>query len=45
MPLIKVSPIAAPACTIAITGTTLFSLEPKCNCPFKSVVVAGPYDV
>ena len=45
MPLIKVPPIAAPACNIAITGTALFSLEPKCSCPFKHVAVASPFDV
>ena len=45
IPLNKVPPIAAPACHIAITGITLFSLEPKCNCPFIPVVVTGPFDV
>ena len=45
MPLIKVPPIAAPAFTITITGTTLFSIEQKCNCPFRPVAVTGPFDV
>ena len=42
MPLIKVPPITAPACNIAITGTAIFSLEPKCSFPFKPVAVTGP---
>ena len=45
IPLIKVLPIAAPACNIATTGIVLFSFEPKCSCPFVPVVVAGPFDV
>ena len=45
IPLIKVPPIAAPASHITITGIALFSLDPKCNCPFIPVVVAGPFDV
>ena len=45
MPLIKVPPIAAPVCNIAITGTALFPLEPKCSCPFKPVAVTDPFDV
>ena len=45
IPLIKVPSIAAPACNITITGIAVFSLEPKCNCPFIPVTVAGPFDV
>ena len=45
VPLIKVPPIAGPACNITITGTALFSLEPKCSCPFKPVAVTSPFDV
>ena len=45
IPLIKVPPIAAPACNIAITGIALFSLEPKCNCSFIPVAVTSPFDV
>ena len=45
IPLIKVPPIAAPACNIAITGIALFSLDPKCNHPFIPVAVAGLFDV
>ena len=42
---IRVPLIAAPACNITITGIALFSLEPKCNCPFIPLVVTGPFDV
>ena len=45
MPLIKVPPIAVPACNIAITGTALFSLEPKCSYPFEPIAVTSFFDV
>ena len=45
IPLIRVPPIAAPACNITSTGIALFSLEPKCNCPLMPVVVTGPFEV
>ena len=45
IPLMKVQPIGAPACNIAITGIALFSPEAMCSCPFIPVAVTSPFDV
>ena len=45
IPFMSVPPIAAPACKIVSNGTALLSLDPKCNCTFLPVAVAGPFEV